>query len=335
MDGWTYGEGDTGMTGYAVQFEGNRRATLADHPRLERCEAGHVLGATLYSLISPGTELASGFTANLESPHIPGYAAVFRVEQVGENVTTLKAGDLALCMGPHRSWQHVQESHAVKLPDGIAADVAVLARLMNISMTSLMTTAAKPGEAVLVTGLGPVGFLAAQLFRRCGYEVVACDPDSDRLAAARASGIPHVYAQPPVDDPAWQGRIALALECAGRESAALDGCRLVRKKGEVVLVGVPWKRHSDAFAHELLSLIFHQYAVVRSGWEWEVPIFPGHFQPISYFDNIRKCLAWLAEGLFDAAALTRKVSPRQANEVYTDLADRREKALFVLFDWQL
>ena len=31
------------------------------------------------------------------------------------------------------------------------------------------------------------------------------------------------------------------------------------------MVGVPWRRQTDAYAHELLSLVFHKYVVLRSG----------------------------------------------------------------------
>ena len=44
----------------------------------------------------------------------------------------------------------------------------------------------------------------------------------------------------PVEDPAYAGEVELVIECSGHEQAAFDGCRIVRKRGEVVLVGAPW-----------------------------------------------------------------------------------------------
>lgn len=49
------------------------------------------------------------------------------------------------------------------MPDGLASETAVIARLMSVSMTTLMTTKARPGDRVVITGAGPVGFLAAHL----------------------------------------------------------------------------------------------------------------------------------------------------------------------------
>ncbi|MCQ6561045.1 zinc-dependent alcohol dehydrogenase [Paenibacillus mendelii] len=320
---------------YAVQINGNRQAELVSEPGIQRCEPGHVRGQSVYSLISPGTELMSGFMVELEEPRRTGYATVFRIDEVGEGVTDLTVGDHVLCMGSHQSSQHVPAGDTVRLPDGLNPDQGVLARLLNVSMTTLMTTAARPGELVLVTGAGPVGFLAAHLFKRCGYEVMICDPDARRQEAARASGIEHVYAEPPIDDPAWSNRrAALVLECSGHEAAVLAGAKFARLKGEVVLIGVPWKRRTDNYAHELLSVIFHQYVVIRSGWEWEIPLRPGHFQPHSIFTDLHKGMRWLSEGLTDLSVFTRKVSPRNVNEVYNDLADGKYPELFILFDWQ-
>ncbi|UVI33805.1 zinc-binding dehydrogenase [Paenibacillus spongiae] len=320
---------------YAVQINGNRRAELVSEAGPQRCEAGHVRGQSVYSLISPGTELMSGFMIELQKPSRTGYATVFRIDEMGEGVTGLEIGDHVLCMGPHQSSQHVQAGDVVKLPDGLSPDLGVLARLLNVSMTTLMTTAARPGELVLVTGAGPVGFLAAHLFKRCGYEVMICDPDARRREAARASGIEHVYAEPPLDDPEWsERRAALVLECSGHEAAVLSGAKFARLKGEVVLIGVPWKRRTELFAQELLSVIFFQYVVVRSGWEWEIPLHPGHFQPHSIFTDLHKGVRWLSEGLTDLSVLTRKVSPRDANQVYNDIADGKYPELFILFDWQ-
>lgn len=46
------------------------------------------------------------------------------------------------------------------MPDGLASETAVIARLMSVSMTTLMTTKARPGDRVVITGAGPVGFAA-------------------------------------------------------------------------------------------------------------------------------------------------------------------------------
>ncbi len=114
---------------------------LVDSPRTPLGPT-QVSGPTLVTLVSPGTELAYAYTAKQGFPIHPGYAAVFRVEEVGPQVTTLTPGEVALCMGPHAAWQQVEASAALPLPAGLAPEHAVCARLMGVSMSTLTTTAA-------------------------------------------------------------------------------------------------------------------------------------------------------------------------------------------------
>ncbi|NBC70706.1 zinc-binding dehydrogenase [Paenibacillus sacheonensis] len=292
-----------------------------------------MLGRTLYSFISPGTELHYYFLNERTAPAKPGYAAVFEIEQVGEGVEGFKPGDRVFSMSPHRSFQHIPADEAVLVPEGLDPAAATIARLMNVSMTTLMTTAARPGERVVISGAGPVGLLAAHLFKRSGYDVLIVDPIESRLETARDSGISQTAAAMPLENPAWKRQTALAVDCSGHESAVLDACRIVRPRGEVVMIGVPWKRSTDLYAQELLQEVFYNYVVLRSGWEWELPIHPGHFQPHSIMGGLALALRWLAEGFLDVKPHTRTMSPHDAQEAYDGLLNRRFEEPFVLFDW--
>lgn len=291
-----------------------------------------VAGRTLASLISPGTELNWGYMG-AKFPAYPGYASVFEVEAIGGAVTDLKPGDRVFCTGPHRSRQRVAREVALKVPDGLAPEVAVFARLMGVSMSTLTTTTARPPERVLVTGLGPVGLLAAQIFSHCGYEVIACDPLQGRRELAMLVGLSDVRAAVPIDDKTLVGKIALHVECSGHEQAVLGGCQLVRKRGEVVLVGVPWKRRTELSAFDILHAVFHKYLVLRSGWEWEVPRQPTDFVTGSIQANLAAALRWLAEGKVSTGDCFALAPPAEAQRVYQDLLHLRGDKIVTVFDW--
>jgi threonine dehydrogenase-like Zn-dependent dehydrogenase len=144
----------------------------------------------------------------------------------------------------------------------------------------------------------------------------------------------HLWDSFPLNDPDWAGRVAFVLDCSGHELAVLDGCRIVRRRGEVVLAGVPWKKMSDSSAHELLSLVFNRYVMLRSGWEWEIPRHEDAYSPIGIFTNLRTGMRWLSDGLLKVQPLTRMWSPSDAQGAYAGLATRRIRELFVVFDWQ-
>ena len=318
---------------YAVTFTAPRTVELRAEER-EVAPPGpeEALATTVVTLISPGTELGA-FYRVARGPSVGGYAAVARVDEVGSAVAGFGPGDLVLCLGPHCSHQRFHRSEAVPLPSGLAPQTAVFARMMGVTMSTLTTTVARPPERVVVTGLGVVGNLGAQIFQSCGYRVTACDPLEDRRNLALACGVRDVRPAVPLDDASLRGRVALVLECSGHEQAVLDGCRIARKRGEVVLVGVPWEKRTNIAAHEIIHEVFHRYAVLRSGWEWEVPRQPTDFMAGSIFGNYAAALEWLAQGRVRVDGLYEVVAPRQCQEAYRNLDERRCRALTLLFDW--
>ena len=109
----------------------------------------------------------------------------------------------------------------VPIPQGLEPERAIFARLAGVSMSTLNTTTARAPSRVLVTGLGPVGNLAAQIFSACGYSVTAVDPVEIRRETARRSGLDDVRASIAEGAPDITGEVALHVECSGHEQAAL------------------------------------------------------------------------------------------------------------------
>ena len=314
----------------AIAFTGPERAELVDWP-LDQAplRADEVAGRTLVTLVSPGTEL-NGYLAERTTPGLSGYTAVMEIDTVGADVSDLKPGDRVFCMGPHAARQRTARSMAVPLPAGLAPTVAVFARLMGVSWSTLVTTTARPPDQVLITGLGPVGNLAAQVFTAAGYRVTAVDPVAERRTLATSLGLRDVRTTVPTDLP---GGAQLAVECSGHEQAVLDCVNAVRKRGEVALVGVPWKKRTDVSAHALLHAIFHRYVVVRSGWEWEVPTHAREFTVGSIVGNFTGALEWLAEGRVRVDGLASVHAPGDAQRVWQDLRHQRGTPT-AIFDWQ-
>jgi threonine dehydrogenase-like Zn-dependent dehydrogenase len=315
-----------------IEFVGNgvARAAVREAPAapLGRDE---VEGTTLVTLASPGTELAY-YTRDLSQPAVFGYAAVFRIDRVGDDVSGLRPGQVVFGMGPHAGFQRMPATEVTPLPDGLAPEVAVFARLMAVSWTTLVTTRARPADRVLILGLGIVGNLAAQNFAAAGYRVTAVDPVARRRELAEHAGISRVLAEAPPAERGSDG-FHLVVDCSGHEDAVLAGCRTARHGAEVVLVGVPWQRRSDATAHDVFDVVFHRFLEVRSGWEWRLPAARQMTSPGSIADSIEGALHWLAEGRVDATGLAVTTDPADAGAAYAGLAAGDGRHLTVLFDW--
>lgn len=301
-----------------------------------------IRGSTLATLISQGTEI--GWANGDDFPVKPGYAAVFRVEEVGSDVEEVEIGDLRFSMGYHRQTQQVPVRFTMPVPEGMDPNVALLTRLMGVSMTTLMTTDARPGDKVVICGAGPVGLLAAHNFQIGGYDVSIVEPDALRRSQAEQSGIGSTHAAMPLEDDNFLGKVALVVDCSGHESAVLDGCKVVRKQGEVVLVGVPWRAYTDMKAHDVLNAVFFNFVKLRSGWEWELPILPYDFvweellegynnASHSIFGGFERAMQWLKDDKVQLDGLMTTVSPKHPEKVYGQLLDRNILEPFIVYDW--
>ena len=318
----------------AVRVTAFQQAELVDIPSDDTpLGPGEVTGKAITTLISQGTELGNHYAKTKDFPYRPGYAAAWKVERVGSGVADLKPGDLVFSRGEHKLEQREKRAMIAKIPVGLSPDVATFARMMCVPMATLISTKAYPPQRVVVTGLGPVGHLAAKIFAACGYEVTGVDPQPGRRQFLEGAGLAALLPSIPVDEAGFAGSVAIVVECSGHEKAVLDGCRVIRKGGEVVLVGTPWRKLTDISAWEITNAVFFKFAVLRSGWEYELPDLATEFRPGSIMENFATALAWLASGRVKVDGLYQKVSPAEAQKAYQDLLHNRVPSLVTLFDW--
>jgi threonine dehydrogenase-like Zn-dependent dehydrogenase len=294
-------------------------------------KTGEIRARTLVSLVSSGTEVVGCYSAThyqLSYPARLGYASVSRVEEMGAEVGGLAVGDLVLG-GGHRSLQRGQASSFVKVPAGLAPEKAVFARMAKISMPAFVRAGVRPPELLVITGLGLVGMMAAQLGQIYGYRTLACDPSAKRREIARRHGIADVAEAIPLRDPLYAKRVGFGLDCSGHEQAVLDLCDVVRPWGEVAMVGVPWVPRTSMLAQKLLQSVFYNFVDLKSGWECRPP--EGHGEVFEH----EMALRWVAEGRLKVDPCAYRVaSPADAQRQYQDLLHGKVEELTVMFDWR-
>lgn len=325
-----------------VTMTGREQAELVEQPiELKPQHDDELVGRTLCSLVSPGTEINAHYLGQ-SFPCEPGYAAVCELIAMGDAVDDLQVGDRVLVTGPngiggHRRYQRCPRIAAVKVPNGLAPEAACHARLMNVTMTTLTTTAARPPQSVMVIGLGPIGHLGAQLFAGCGYRVIGVDPVEARRDLLREKGVSDVFASVAEVGEAGGaavGPITLAIDTSGHERTIVEACQTVRKRAEVVLTGVPWRARSDASAFDLMHAVYRNFVKLRSGWEWEIARHPEATTAGSVFENIAGALRWLNEDRVNTSGLYEVRSPEDPQAVYQQLLAGSGGTLSVIFDWR-
>jgi len=304
--------------------------------------ADEVLVETLYSCISPGTELRclSGKQAGAGTfPFVPGYASIGRVIKAGasagasEGSTGFFQGS-EYAPGLHRLWGgHM--SHAVlhgaafqPVPEGVDLVQAAAAKLGSIPYHGLRLCHPLPGEKIAIIGLGAIGHMAAKLYTAAGAFVVAADVSARRVAQAGAAGVnavPTAESLKQTFAPFFPAGADVVVDCTGAPAVlprSIEVCRdlpwsdLETRGPRLVLQG----SYADSFT-------VPYGAVFQKEMQFIVPRSEQDRDRVILFDMIRR----------NAISLTSIISdvrnPAEAQKTYDQLRDPDTDLLTVVFKW--
>ena len=238
-------------------------------------------GQALVKLISSGvchTDLHAvqgDWPVKPSPPFIPGHEGVGTVVALGEGVTDLAIGQLVgnawlwsacgTCQYCRTGWETLCEQQqnggysvdgsfgqymlvdsrfAARIPDGV--DLVEVAPILCAGVTvykGLKMTEARPGQWVVISGIGGLGHIAVQYARAMGLRVAAVDVADDKLALATKHGA-ELVVNALVDDPAEvvqreTGGAHGVLVTAVHPSAFGQAIGMARRGGTIVFNGLP------------------------------------------------------------------------------------------------
>ncbi len=332
-----------------VIFEGAWQVAVREESLKVELGQREVLIETLYSVVSPGTELAclSGKESWFPFPRTPGYAQVGRVAAIGSEVKEWKTGELAVNYGGHQRYQvHNLENRGdftLAVGDAaVAPELAAFTRMATIAFTGVRVSSIELGDSVAVLGMGVVGNLAAQLAQLAGGFVVAMDANDRRLEQARACGLANTL-NPRAGDPAAELKrlsggegVRTVIDATGSPRAAVGALPWIAKDGELILLGSP-RGECQGDLTDLLNYVHlapRGCITLKGAHEWRYPLHRDPFVKHSLERNSQIVLRLLAEKRLDPRGLiTHTVAPRQAPEVYAGLREKPEEYLGVVIDW--
>lgn len=139
-------------------------------------------------------------------PHVPGSEGAGVVEAVGREVRDFAVGDLVAWASAPSSYAElvvVPEAVALRVPDGVADEVAAALPLQGLTAHYLVTSTfpVLEGQDVLVhAGAGGVGLLLTQLAAARGARVITTVGTAEKEALSRAAGASEVIRYTELDD---------------------------------------------------------------------------------------------------------------------------------------
>ncbi len=312
-------------------------------------KANGILIKNLYTMISPGTELAlySGLYRKTSSgsasktwrtyPFFPGYSAVGRV--VESTCSDFKAGDLVFHPSKHGSyeWFDADTGLAVNINNFQKPEYALFARFAQIASTALRTADFQSGEYVLVTGLGIIGNMAAQLFKLSGARVFGSDIDSNRRQMAEHCGIPTLNPMDPdykenlLKITKGQG-MQVVVEATGNPAVVNQSLEAACECGQVILLGSP---------RGMVQLNLYSYVHVKG-----ITILGAH-ERMQRMNTKNRGGKWdriantnfVIEAIKDgrlvvSPLITDIIKPIEAANMYKTLLEGNKHSLGIVVDWQ-
>jgi 2-desacetyl-2-hydroxyethyl bacteriochlorophyllide A dehydrogenase len=299
---------------------------------------GEVLIETICTAISPGTErrcLAGKQEGAPPFPVVPGYSLTGRVIARGAGVEralgalvstagTRRVDGAGRLWGGHIGHAVLPESEVLTIPVGVSPADAALGRLAAIAYHGVLRARPLPHERVAVVGLGPIGLLAARLYRAAGCAVIGVDPVPTRGARLTASG--GVWA-PDID--AALGLLPdgaqIVVDATGVPAVLADALRLAQE--------LPWTDTPEAGPRVVIqgsypeSLPVPYDAVFRRE---ATLLTPRNAQP----RDQKAVLDLLARGVLRVDDLAEIRSPDAAPGVYAALG-HPEGPLSTVFAWDI
>jgi len=240
-----------------------------------------------------------GFSAGVALGH--EFAGV--IEEIGRDVTAFNVGD-RVCVNPNGDWcgdcgfcragqynlctelfrtavgvaRHggmapytaVPTKVLHRLPDGVNTKQGAWVEPLATALRGVRRSGIGMGEAVFVSGAGPIGLLVIALLRSMGVgEITVFEPSTTRSAKAKATGADVVIDPLSVDPAAVFENPATApaygFECSGVAAAIDTSMRVLRPRGVLTVTGVapkpPFYQAPDLVFKELTvrgSFIYEQ-----------------------------------------------------------------------------
>jgi len=275
----------------------------------------------------------------LNEPLPLGYCNVGEVIDVGAGVTEFKIGDRVVSNGHHAEVVCINQNLVAKIPDEVSLDAASFTVIGAIGLQGIRLISPTFGETIVVTGLGLIGLIAAQILLANGCRVIGLDFDQSKVELAKTFGV-EAYCVRDTTNPVTLvesitngiGADGVLITASTKSNDVIaQAAGMSRKKGRIVLVGVVGLdiNRSDFFKKELSFQVSCSYGPGRYDENYEEK---GHDYPIGYVRwtekrNFEAILSALAKGQLKVDSLiTESIKLEDYLSIYGNMSNSKSIA---------
>ena len=223
-------------------------------------------------------------------------------------------------------------------------DEAAFTVIGSIGLQGIRLLNPQLGETIVVTGLGLIGLIVAQLLKANGCNVIGIDFDQQKVDMATSKGIVAINPTKGVDPVKLVeeltndiGADGVIITASNKSDEIIhQACEMSRKRGRIILVGVIGlnMRRDDFYKKELTFQVSCSYGAGCYDEEYENK---GHDHPLAYVRwtekrNFETILNTIAVGGLDVKSLiTESVDLKDYLEIYGDMRKQGSIASIIKF----
>lgn len=320
---------------------------LVDKKELERIpfqfsgdpESGQVRARTVYSSISPGTELAAYLgkeplrpTTN-PYPRLMGYCNVARIEAVGLDTSQGLLGQYIITHQSHRTAFDIpQEQILAVIPEGSDLVSASTCYLFHLGYSAYLAAEACLGQSSVFIGAGTLSLAASAIFSSAGCDVTVISDHAEPLLYEKFGGeevITRDNAQSHV------ARYDHVIIYSGSWSDWLLGLQLATFKGRITVVGFPGRNQLPPTFNPLSSeyLYDKQLTIATCGM---TPSGEGLERWLCFTlkRNCERLLSKISNEKLPARELVDQIFPAiSLPQAYEVLAEGRKTSRTIVLEW--
>jgi threonine dehydrogenase-like Zn-dependent dehydrogenase len=315
---------------------------------LIRLKENEVAAETIFSAISPGTEVAAyrgdpPLRPMNIYPRVVGYCNVAEVVACGDKVGNYKVGDRILSFESHRSaFICPAEKIITRIP--MEADLVEVSTtyLFHLGYNALLKGDVKPGHNVAVIGLGTLGLTTVATANLFGANVYAFSNQKSSHELAMELGACSAFYKE-------EGSVCRIMDQETR-STGIDvvvttsnswkdwrlALRLPRKGGKICVVGFPGRTQPIPDFNPLDSQYFYDYqlSLIACGYtpDNELPPHEMRFTIKRNCEFLLDCI--LAKRLPARKIITSVVKWDKIEEVYQAMMARKDPIVTRVLQWK-
>lgn len=282
--------------------------------------------------------------SRLEQPLPLGYCNVGVVEAVGEGVSDIRPGDRVASNGHHAEYVCVPKNLVARIPDNVTNEEAAFTVIGAIGLQGMRLVNPTFGETVVVTGLGLIGLLTAQMLLANGCRVIGIDIDAEKCAMADTWGVktlnPASGADPVrgvMEQTSGIGADAVIITASAKNNDIISqAAQMSRKRGRIVLVGVIGLdiSRADFYEKELSFQVSCSYGPGRYDEDYEQRgiDYPLPFVRWTEKRNFEAILSSVSAGGISVKELiTERIPIADFNQVYDNIGSSRAIASLLIY----